>query len=203
MAFPATIPANRTFHVEDKQLFHVKDSTWVRHRGKTVLEKTGSGGINLRTNGLVAQQRITINSVFKPTGDASLLFNVTDKDDNWLPMNRWYDGAIQLLSGNSSWRNGDWKAASNPTSAGYYLNWSPSNDWLFEDGTLHTTEINIVDCGDGSRSIVNWTAMGKGSSGVWTMRGNASIDVHVHEIGLMAYSASSGFSVVTHHVELI
>ena len=203
MAFPATVPADGTIHVEDKQPFSTKAGVWVRHRGKTVLEKSGSGGINLRTNDLVAQQRITINSVFKPKGDASLQFNVTDKDDNWLPMTRWYDGSIQLLSGNSSWRNGDWEAASNPSSGGYYLNWSLGNDWRFQDGTLHTTEINIVDCGDGSRSIVNWTAMGKGSAGVWTVRGNASIDVHTREIGLIAYSASSAFSVVTHHVELI
>ena len=203
MAFPSTVPKDGALHVEDGQLFHVKSGSWVRHRGKTILEKSGGGGIHLRSNGLVAPQRITINSVFKPTGDANLLFNVTDKNDNWLSMNRWYDGAIQLLSGNSSWRNGDWKAASNPSSGGYYLNWSLGNDWRFQDGTLHTTEINIVDCGDGSRSIVNWTAMGKGASGVWTVRGNASIDVHTHEIGMMAYSASSSFSVVTHHVEIV
>lgn len=201
MTFPATVPANHTFHKEGNQFFHVKSGRWLRHRHVEVFE---AGGQNVTIPG-TARHRVTINSVFKTNGNGPIRFNMTDAADSWLPMSRWTEGAGQLMSGGSSWRSGDWKSLNVPTSAGYYLTWPAGTDWYCDDNTYCTSEINIVDTGIGGQSVVNWTLMGKKPGGtVFTTRGNVSIDVNVSWIRHIALNAGvSGFRVINHHLEVV
>jgi len=202
MAFPATVPADRTIHTEDTQSYYVKNGRWLKHREKTVLEATGEG-INIGATGYVARHRITMNSVFKMDGTGHIHLNMMDETNTWLPMARWGNGAAQLISGADTWRSGNWKTNANPPALGYYLNWGAGNDWRCQDNLYHTAEVNIADYVTGC--VVNWTLLGKSSlNRIMMVRGNVSVSIRSHHIRRIAFNNSAaGFHSANHHVEII
>ena len=202
MAFPATVPADRTIHTEDTQSYYVKNGRWLKHREKTVLDITGQG-LDIGATGHVARHRITINSVFKMNGDGHILINMLDETNTWLPMTRWGNGAVQLISGADTWRSSNWKTSTNPTSRGYYLNWANGNDWRCQNNIYHTIELNIADYVNGC--VVNWTLFGKSSlNRIMIVRGNTNVSIRSHHIRRIAFNTSAtGFHSANHHLEII
>lgn len=202
MAFPATVPADRTIHTEDTQSYYVKNGRWLKHREKTVLDMTGQG-LDIGATGHVARHRITINSVFKMNGDGHILINMLDETNTWLPMTRWGNGAVQLISGADTWRSGNWKTSTNPTSRGYFLNWANGNDWRCQNNVYHTVDLNIADYVNGC--VVNWTLFGKSSlNRIMIARGNTNVSIRSHHIRRIAFNTSAtGFHSANHHLEII
>lgn len=200
MTFPTAVPGNKTFHLEDTRNFRVKGGRWIRQRDKIILEASGSG-VDFVTLGVMAKNRITINSIYKPDGNADLLFNLAAP--GWLGMNSWVNGTAQLISGSDSRNNGDWKGLNNPGSGGYTLNWSSGGDWKFQDNMYHTSEINIVDYSTGL--LVNWTLMGKSQTNrIWVVRGNVMVSARVHDITHLAFNHNAaGWHIAKHHIELL
>ena len=207
MAFPATLPAQGTTHLEDGQLFQVAGGKWKKRPPTVCLNASHPGGFGTNLvlvagdESFRAINRISIDVAFVPSADTHVQVNFRRHSNVWMsPFNDYTRANGALHIGGSRWRDNTW--AMGHEGKGYYLSWNKDAAHKLRRDFCHWLRLDLVAISD-TQSLMSWNIMHRNvANEPCYVRGSALVSEHPKNLNELAFNANESMWQTTFNGEL-